>query len=300
MKKQKDRNFEVVLACDDRYSDYLNATLASIRSHSADVPISVYTSGGPLLSRIAKKYKCQKHKVTPPKKLQKSLGTTNRLQHAMTRIAKFTSMLNSTYELIMYIDSDIITRDKIENITQELEIENPNQPIVYSLLKRPHLLKLSDISWLYFKNDGQLSKNEKTKLVNKTFSTNYTVEKLFNIDCWNGGVIYGSNQGVHLLANKWQELYLRMLTGSNSQSFIPNDQLCLWLAVDLLKNDLQVRELPLKWNCMPGHAMKDIMNKPNPNLEEIQKALTDIKLLHLAQNKTDVWAQILINDITSE
>jgi len=187
----------------------------------------------------------------------------------------------------------------IERITSELPIFDNNIPVVYLLLRRPKIISITDISWLYFKNSSEMTIQQMADLVNVTFDTKYTEQKLLALNCWNGGVVYGNAKGVHLLCNMWKKYYETMLTGKNKDYFIPNDQLCLWLATDQMANRMTIKELPLSWNFMPGHALEELMKKSCPSIKEVKESLDGVNILHLAQNKTDIWAQILINDINS-
>ncbi|MFA6518111.1 MAG: glycosyltransferase [Candidatus Shapirobacteria bacterium] len=297
--KKVKQPFGLVMASDEKYTTYLKTAIRSIRKLNSHLPIHVYScSNIKNITDQGDQY-CQIKKVKVPQDLKESLGATSELEHSLTRIAKLESMSDENFNSLMYIDSDILALEDVDKITTELEVGDSNKPVVYLLLRRPGRLSITDISWLYFKDSSQLSAQQMADLVNNTFETNYSAERLLNIRCWNGGIIYGSSDGIRILAGLWKKFYLQMLTGKNKNSFIPNDQLCLWLAIDQLENELTVRELPLAWNFMPGHALEEIMKKTNPSPQEIRESLAGVKILHLAQNKTDVWAQILINEVNS-
>lgn len=283
------------MASDEKYAMYINTAIRSIRKYNQHIPIDVY-SCAKIDSRLDNKLNCKVHSVEVPGVLMETL-TDEGLEHASTRVAKLESMMQKTSETMLYADSDILVYENPEKLNEELKVKDSDKPVVYMLLKRPHLLSIAQIGWLYFKNVADKSPQQIADLVNDTFSVDYSADRLQNIRCWNGGMVYGATEGVNALAGLWKENYLKMLTGKNKDSYIPNDQLCLWLAVDKLDTDLTIRELPLAWNFMPGHAMEEIMNQTNPKLEDIKKSLTGVKILHFAQNKNDKWVQVLIDEV---
>jgi lipopolysaccharide biosynthesis glycosyltransferase len=296
MVQQKNRkDLTIVMASDEKYLAYLEIAVKSIRKHNTSIPIKIF-SCSPISFLETVNKKVVKVQVKPPKGLRSHLESTSAYNHALTRIAKLASMTNVESENILYLDSDIIALTDIEKISEELET---NRNTIYLLLRRPQSISLLDIAWLYFKNSTQMTTEEMTEVVNDTFSTNYSSKSLLRLNCWNGGIVYGSGIAVKRLAEQWRQNYIKMLTGKNRDSFIPNDQLCLWITVDQLKNKIDFKELPLSWNFMPGHAVEDLVKNPNPSPDEIKKTLKAVNILHLAQNKTDVWAQILINEISS-
>jgi lipopolysaccharide biosynthesis glycosyltransferase len=195
---------------------------------------------------------------------------------------------------MMFVDSDVLVLDDLKKITEELELKGSDKPIVYMLLRRPQLLSLNDIGWLYLRDAPGLSFQQMADLINETFSLDYSADQLQNVNCWNSGIVYGSPEGIKMLADQWSKYYTVMLTGKNKDSFIPNDQLCLWLAIDHLVDKVTVKELPLAWNFMPGHALEKIMSKATPSLDEIKASLRGVRILHFAQNKADSWVQRLI------
>lgn len=298
--KETENTFSLAMASDEKYFTYLRTAVNSIRRYNNNVPINVYscvsTDSLSGLSDVV----CNVRHVDVPQRIKDSLGEgTEKLEHTLTRVAKLESMRDKRSNQLMYVDSDIIAFDDLEKITTELGVADSDKPVVYMLLRRPHLLSIKGIGWLYFQGDSVLSPQQKADLVNDTFAVDYSAQRLQDIRCWNGGIIYGSTEGVNALANLWGEYYTKMLTEKNKDSFIPNDQLCLWLAVDRLESELIIRELPLAWNYMPGHALEEIMAKTDPSAEEIKKSLEGVRILHFAQNKTDKWAQVLIDEVNS-
>lgn len=298
MVQQNNKNdLTIVMASDEKYLVYLEIAVKSIRKYNSSIPIQIYSCNPINFLETIDENGIDKILVTTPKNFRSNFDNTSVYNHAMTRIAKLASMVEVESNYVLYLDSDIIVLTDIANISRELEV---NKSSVYLLLRRPQMISLLDISWLYFKNSARMSPKEIVNLVNDTFSTNYSSKSLINLNCWNGGIIYGHSKTVKKLAQQWRENYLKMLTGKNKDLFIPNDQLCLWIAADQLKNEINFKELPLSWNFMPGHAAENLVKKPNPSPEEIKTFLKGVNILHLAQNKTDMWAQILINEINSK
>ena len=295
---QNIQKLALVMASDEKYVSHLRTAIKSIRKYNSQLNIHIFSCSD-ISSVLVNSGNCQLHQVVIPENFKHAFKTNSELEHSATRIAKLESMTINGSENIMYIDSDIVAFTDIERIVSELPIPNDNIPVVYLLLRRPQIISISDISWLYFKNSSEMTTQQMTDLVNTTFNTNYTEQKLLTLNCWNGGVVYGNAKGVHLLCDTWKRYYEKMLMGKNKDSFIPNDQLCLWLVTDQLANRMTIKELPLSWNFMPGHALEELMKKPNPSIKEIKESLNGVNILHLAQNKTDIWAQILINDINS-
>jgi hypothetical protein len=297
MSKETECSLNLTMSSDKKYVTYLKTAIHSIRQHNSNIPIDVYSCSQ--IDNSTSEKNVQIHKVPIPSSLKNSLSP-DELDHASTRIAKLESMNQKGSEQLMYIDSDIIALEDIGKISKDLSTADSNNPVVYMLLRRPHTLSIKEIGWLYFKNVTKLSPHQMANLVNNTFSADYSADRLQNIRCWNGGIIYGSTEGVNTLANLWRSNYLKMLTENNKDFFVPNDQLCLWLAVDQLESSLTIRELPLAWNFMPGHALEEIIKQADPKPEDIKQHLTDIKILHFAQNKTDRWAQVLIDEVNSK
>lgn len=292
----EEQSLGITLASDERYVPYMTTALRSIRRHNSTIPLDVYSCGRiePLLP--LQEVNARLHQVTVPQNLIASLDTED-LTHASTRVAKLESMTQIGTERLMYVDCDIVALHDLGEIAQELPADDSDRPVVYMLLRRPNLLSIEELKWLYFKDSSQLSLQQMTDLVNDTFSLNYSPQRLRDIKCWNGGMVYGSTQGVNMLGELWKDYYYQMLTHRNRGSFIPNDQLCLWLATEQLDDVLEIRELPLEWNFMPGHALEEVREKADPNLDKIKEALNGVKILHLAQNKTNPWVQLLVEDI---
>ncbi len=299
MPRIEEQSLAITMASDEKYIPYITTALRSIRRYNTTIQIDVYSCANirPLLPLDG--VNARFHEVTVPKKLTASLDGEE-LAHASTRVAKLESLTQRGTDKLMYVDCDIVVLDDLGKITQELPVDGSDNPIVYMLLRRPDLLSVNDLSWLYFRDSSQLSNQQMTGLVNDTFSLDYSTERFQALRCWNGGLVYGSTQGVNILGDLWKDYYNRMLTHRDRGSFIPNDQLCLWLAAEQLEKVLTIRELPLAWNFMPGHALEEVMGKADPKLEEIKKALGGVKILHFAQNKTDPWVQVLVDDINSE
>lgn len=296
-KRSASHKMSIVMASDEKYISYLEIAIKSIRKHNASIPIKIFSCNPIGFLDSIEEQGVEKIQVKLPKDFRTHFDTISAYNHALTRIAKLNSITStSESENVLYLDSDIIALTDVEKIANELKTQ---EDTVYLLLRRPQIVSLLDIGWLYFKNSSKMSPDELAQLTNDTFSTNYTGNSLLQLDCWNTGVIYGPSAAVQKLSKAWMKNYLQILTGKNKDSFIPNDQLSFWVTADQLKGSIHLKELPLSWNFMPGHAAEDLVKKPNPSPEEVQEALKDVNILHLAQNKTDVWAQILINDISS-
>lgn len=291
-------NFSLVMASDKKYIPYLTTAVASIRRYNNTVPIDVYTCAAPEDFPNSQRTGYEVHHVEIPQQLKDSLREEpEKLDHALTRIAKLASMKQEKGTTMMYVDSDIVALDDLGKITHELEVVDGDKPVVYMLLRRPQVLSLQDIGWLYFRDAANMSPQQIANLIHETFSLGYSAEDIEKINCWNSGIVYGSTEGIRMLTDLWSEYYLKMLTGENKETFIPNDQLCLWLAINKLSDKVTMRELPLAWNFMPGHALEQTMRRTNPSAQEIKRDLEGVRILHFAQNKTDTWVQPLLDEL---
>jgi len=294
MSKESENLLNLTMASDNKYVTYMHTAIKSIRKYNSDIPIDVYSCD--LINHLFGEKNVRLHEVPVPDNLAHVLSTQEK-EHAFSRVAKLEALGHKSSEKLMYIDSDIIVLGDIKEIETELKVTDSDKPVVYMLLRRPNTLSIAEIGWLYFKDINKLSSQKMANLVNDTFSVEYSASQLQNIRCWNGGIIYGSAEAVNTLSILWKNYYFEMLTGKNRNQFIPNDQLCLWLAVDQLEDKLKVRELPLKWNFMPGHALEQITNKVNCKSDDIKEYLKGVRILHFAQNKNDKWAQILVDEV---
>lgn len=295
---EKPNNFSLVMASDKKYIPYLTTAVTSIRRYNSTIPIDVYTCADPEDFSNSQKTNYTVHHVAIPQELQDSLREEpEKFGHALTRIAKLASMRQENATTMMYVDSDIVAFDDLEKITHELEVVDEDKPVVYMLLRRPQVLSLQDIGWLYLRDAARMTPQQMANLVNETFSLDYSAEDIENINCWNSGIVYGSAEGIRMLTDLWEKYYLKMLTGKNKDAFIPNDQLCLWLAINQLSDKVTMQELPLAWNFMPGHTLEESMRRTRPHAQEIRKNLEGVRILHFAQNKADSWVQPLLDEL---
>jgi hypothetical protein len=77
-----------------------------------------------------------------------------------------------------------------------------------------------------------------------------------------------------------------MVVGRTRDSFVPNDQLALWLTLWEASEDVAIGELPLSWNFMPGLALE-----LEPGIAQVHDSCFDgISILHLAACKREPWA----------
>ncbi|ARF53263.1 hypothetical protein [Streptomyces gilvosporeus] len=266
----------VTLACTHSYFPLAVAAICSLRTHNHDVPVRLFLDQQPKeLARIAA-----------------ALRITARIrripahdEHTRSRLLKIQAMTEAPSGPCLHIDADTLLLDDVDALAAQSPIGPAAGVDVRMLLRRPKVQTLWTNGRYNF-TDPALSQEQITQLVNDTFGLAYTTDDLGAMPCWNSGVIYGAGAVLRQVAMRWLDRYRRMITGPQSKHFVPNDQLCLWLTLLEMSEAIPIGELPLRWNFMPGRALRLA-----PGTEELNDdELADVAILHLSVNKDDDWA----------
>jgi hypothetical protein len=284
----------VVIATDSRCAEYARAAIISIRQHNRVVPIRVYLCGAvPYLEEAAERLCYTVWPVTLPEYLGDNCSA-DRKRYIWTRVTKLTAMLENPFNPCLYLDADTVALDDVSKVV-DVGAGRLDDFEVYLLLRRPKIPSIYNWRRPYIVDSQDMTSEGMTALLNRVFDLDYTPGELLETQCWNGGVVYGTQKAVRLLAQRWLGYYERMVTGPHRDRFVPKDQLCLWLAAKQLARQIRVRELPLEWNCMAEHALLK-GSRPDITLEEVlQRARASAKILHLGFVKESAWAVALKN-----
>lgn len=280
-------DFGVVMATDAAYATYARAGVASIRRYNADVPIEITVCGAePALEDAARRYGCTLRHIALPPEVAAAVAAED-VPVVWSRLAKFGSMLESAFEQCLYLDADVIALADVAGIVAEAPLD---ARAIYMLLRRPAQPTLYRWRHAYLADAQALPPEAVATLLNETFGLRLTIDQMLAIRCWNAGVIYAARAALDRLAGEWRELYLRMVAGPHRARFAPKDQLCLWLAAERLKEEVEIRELPLAWNYMPGHAAPDEERRTWDAAATLARMRGGARLLHFGHTKTEAWA----------
>ncbi|MEU9123232.1 hypothetical protein AB0C96_25765 [Streptomyces sp. NPDC048506] len=266
----------VTFACTRSYFSLAVAAICSLRAYNRDVPVRLFLDQEPAdLARIAT-----------------ALGFAARIrrlpghgEHIRSRLLKIRAMAEAPPGPCLHIDADTLLLDDVAALAGQSPVGPSAGVDVRMLLRRPKVQTLWTNGRYNFTDTG-LSRERITRLVNETFGLAYTTDDLGAMPCWNSGVVYGSGAVLRRIATRWLARYRRMVTGPTSEHFVPNDQLCFWLTLLEMGDLVRTGELPLRWNFMPGRALR--LAPGTAELDDDE--LADVAILHLSVNKDDVWA----------
>jgi hypothetical protein len=277
----------IVLASDETYAVYVQAAVASIRRHNVEVPIEIAVCGTvPALEDVAGRLGCALRSVPFPVGLRRVIADHD-VPATWARFAKFDCMLESTSDPCLYLDADVIALVDVAAILAEAPLD---ARAVYMLLRRPAQPTLYRWRHAYLADAQELAPEAVATLLNEAFGLRLTVEEMLAIRCWNAGVICGSRAALERLVGLWRAMYLRMVTGPCRARFAPKDQLCLWLAAEQLKQEVEIRELPLAWNYMPGHTVPEEERQAWDAVTALARMRGMARVLHFGHTKAEPWA----------
>ena len=280
-------DFGIVMASDAAYADHARAAVASMRRHNAEAPIEIVVCGAvPVLDDTACRYGCTQRHVALPGELAAAIAAED-VPVVWSRLAKFDCMLASTFDPCLYLDADVIALADVADIVAEAPLD---ARAAYMLLRRPAQPTLYRWRHAYLTHAQALAPQAVATLLNEAFGLRLTVDEMLAIRCWNAGVIYAARAALERLAGEWRALYLRMVTGPHRARFAPKDQLCLWLAAERLKEEVEIRELPLAWNFMPGHTVPEDERRVWDAIAALARMRGAARLLHFGHTKDEPWA----------
>jgi|YNPBryulayer2012_1023412.scaffolds.fasta_scaffold08482_2 lipopolysaccharide biosynthesis glycosyltransferase len=282
----------IVMATDRQFLAYANAAIISIRQYNSQIPIQIFVCDPlPELEEQWKDLDVTLLKVDTTSVESSRVSKKDRMI-IRTRYTKIKAITENNFDPCLYLDCDIVACSDVGTIGSCLDLGSND---IYALLRRPKIPSLFEWRWLYFTDPDSLTIQSITNLINQTFATDYSVNQIEKLKCWNGGVLYGTSKAMKILGERWLSFYLRLTLGELRRRFIPNDQLSLWLALNQLQNSISIKELPLEWNFMPGHVEGSL----NTDLDRFIRSY-GVKILHFAQNKDDEWAVALREQIVAE
>jgi hypothetical protein len=283
--------FGIVMAANDRYADYARSAIASIRRYNPRVPIEVTLCGdNPALRDAAAWFGCDVRCEPFPVELAGTI-TPDVRSVVWTRFAKFACLRETTLDPCAYLDADVLALSDVAGLAKG---GLPGADEVHMLLRRPVLPTIFRWRHAYLVDAQQLTPQAVADLLNAAFGVGLSVEAMLAIRCWNAGVIFGSRAAVRRLATTWRETYGRMVTGRYRERFVPKDQLCLWLAAGQPDAGLDLRELPLAWNFMPGHVVPDSQRRTWSAPLALAEVSARANILHFGHTKSEHWAVELL------
>ncbi|RLV04412.1 hypothetical protein CTZ27_10655 [Streptomyces griseocarneus] len=206
-------------------------------------------------------------------------------EHVRSRMLKIRAMTEATSGTCLHIDADTLLLDDIADLAEESPVGPGTDTDVRMLLRRPKVQTLWTNGRHNFTDTG-LSPEDIADLIRETFGPALTTAELGAMPCWNSGVVYGTGAALRRIAHPWLDRYRHMVTGPTRDRFVPNDQLCLWLTLLAARDTIRTGELPLRWNFMPGRALR--LAPGTRDLDDTE--LDGVALLHLSVNKDDPWA----------
>ncbi|MFJ4963919.1 hypothetical protein ACIP6P_15945 [Streptomyces sp. NPDC088729] len=286
-------DFGVVFAATRSHVPFAMASISSLRAHSPSVPVRLVVDAPDERAEAAAR-RLRVELVTAP------LAVEN--EFIRSRLLKIGAIGSAPFDDILYIDSDTLLLDDVLEVRGLREAEPHGDRPLMMLLRRPVIPTLMGFGRLNF-TARDPSADDIRDLLRRALDIRLTSAELDRLLCWNSGVLLGRAGTLRPLCTRWAELYRRIATGPHRAAFVPNDQLCLWLALHEAADRALVGELPLRWNFMPGLALRAPLHGTTSQdqtayLEVARlnggsltgEALREVSLLHFARNKYDDWA----------
>ncbi|MCC3771944.1 hypothetical protein [Streptomyces sp. UNOC14_S4] len=212
-------------------------------------------------------------------------GHSEHIRSRMLKIRAMTEAVPGESGTCLHLDADTLLLDDVADLVEESPVGPGTDADVRMLLRRPKVQTLWTNGRHNF-TDTELGRDEIAALIRETFGLALTTAELGAMPCWNSGVVHGTGTALRRIARPWLDRYRHMVTGPTRDRFVPNDQLCLWLTLLAARDAIRTGELPLRWNFMPGRALRLA-----PGTRDLDAAgLDGVALLHLSVNKDDPWA----------
>lgn len=278
-------HFGVGFVATPDFVPFAAAAVSSLRRYNATVPVTVAVDQPSAdLDRVASRLAMSVERI-PTSVDDLWAASPAERQSASSRIVKIEALVRTSNDPHLYLDSDIVLLGDVGEIEPELAPLLGSDADLFMLLNRPVAPTFWGDRHNYLR-DPNVDRDAATRLINETYQLTLPSTAIDELVCWNSGVIYGSADALHILADRWLTLYRRMLVAPTRDQVIPRDQLSFWLTLWELRHTLRVKELPRRWNFMAGHFLG--LDVGTPDVEA--NRLDGVRVLHLAQNKFDPWA----------
>ncbi|MEV6421258.1 hypothetical protein [Streptomyces sp. NPDC051662] len=286
-------DFGVVFAATHSHVPFAMASISSLRRYSPSVPVRLVVDVSDERAEAAAR-RLRVELVVAPLAVED--------EFIRSRLLKIGAIGSAPFDDILYIDSDTLLLDDVLRIRNLRDKEPHGGRPLMMLLRRPVVPTLMGFGRLNF-TARDPSVDDIRDLLGRALGLQLSPAELDQLLCWNSGVLLGRADVLRPLCVRWAELYEQIATGPHRAHFVPNDQLCLWLTLHETADRSLVGELPLRWNFMPGLALRASAHGTSSHDQsaylEVARlngrslgddALREVSLLHFARNKYDDWA----------